>query len=313
MSKVRLLGAEAWASIRQNLSTTVASTLTVLIGMVLLGLFIAFFTLVLSWSSYVQKQLQVHVYFCTTVSMPDCSADATQAQEQAVKTELLRNPHVKQVIFVSKEEALAQVKRDFPDMFVGGGILPSNPEPDSWDVIPAEPKYTPELGKAICAAHFAGVEKCPRAGTRHFGDAGGVHWGRTPTNRILTIARWIWITFLVGAILLVIASTLLIANTIRLSIFARRREIEVMKLVGASNWFIRGPFVLEGFLVGILGSFLAVVLLGLGKVIVLPAINWHVTEAHAWPFTLDAILLLGAGLTLGAIGSGMTLRKFLQV
>src|SRR5204862_3929879 len=98
-------------------------------------------------------------------------------------------------------------------------------------------------------AHLAPVEK--------------VRWGSATTSKVLKIARWLWITFLVGAILLVIASTLLIANTIRLSIFARRREIEVMKLVGASNWFIRGPFVLEGFLVGIAGAGLAVLVLGL--------------------------------------------------
>jgi len=140
-----------------------------------------------------------------------------------------------------------------------------------------------------------------------------VNWGSVTTSKILKIGRWIWITFLIGAILLVVASTLLIANTIRLSIFARRREIEVMKLVGASNWFIRGPFVLEGFLVGIAGSVLAVMILGLGKAILLPAINLNIADAHAWPFALNAALLLGGGLLLGAAGSGLTMRKFLQV
>ena len=89
---------------------------------------------------------------------------------------------------------------------------------------------------------------------------------------MLTIAKVISLVFLVAVILLVIASTLLIANTIRLSIFARRREIEVMKLVGATNWFIRGPFMLEGLVCGFVGSVLAVILLVLGKTIALPAI-----------------------------------------
>jgi cell division transport system permease protein len=123
--------------------------------------------------------------------------------------------------------------------------------------------------------------------------------------------------FLIAVILLVIAATLLIANTIRLSIFARRREIEVMKLVGATNWFIRGPFVLEGLVCGVVGSVLAVILLLLGKSIALPAVIGHLgggnSDIHALPFGLNALLIITAGLFLGAMGSGLTLRRFLQV
>jgi cell division transport system permease protein len=288
MSRARLLIAEAWASIRQNVSTTVASTLTVLIGMVLLGLFIAFFTLVLSWSAYVQNELQVHVYFTETASQP---------QIAAVGSRLQNDPRVKSITFCSQGCALAKMRAEFPVLFKTP--LPSNPLPASYSVVPVNPNDVPQIGKDIQRAHLASIEK--------------VSWGSTTTSKVLKIARWLWITFLVGAILLVIASTLLIANTIRLSIFARRREIEVMKLVGASNWFIRGPFVLEGFVVGIAGSALAVVVLGLGKAIVLPAINLGTGSAHAWPFTLNALLLLGTGVVLGATGSGLTLRRFLQV
>ena len=102
------------------------------------------------------------------------------------------------------------------------------------------------------------------------------HWESNVTKRVLTIAKVISLVFLIAVILLVIAATLLIANTIRLSIFARRREIEVMKLVGATNWFIRGPFMLEGLLCGFVGSVLAVILLVLGKTIALPSILPHI-------------------------------------
>ena len=98
----------------------------------------------------------------------------------------------------------------------------------------------------------------------------GVQWGEQTAKRVLTIAEVIWIAFLVAVVLLVTASTLLIANTIRLSIFSRRREIEVMKLVGATNWFVRGPFMLEGLLCGLGGAVLAVVLLVIGKEVALP-------------------------------------------
>jgi len=292
VSRVRLLFSEAWSSIRMNLSTTVAATMTVLIGMCLLGLFIALGTWVLSWSNHVQKELQVHVYF---------ASDATKQQEHTVFAKLSSDPRAKQVVFVSKADALKKMKRDFPELFKTG--LPSNPLPDSYTVVPVKASQTPLIGKDVRQAGWAGVDK--------------VSWGSTTAKRVLTIAKVISIVFLVAVVLLVIAATLLIANTIRLSIFARRREIEVMKLVGATNWFIRGPFMLEGLVCGLLGSVLAVILLALGKSVALPSILPHIgggsSDVHALSFTLNAILLLAAGLLLGAVGSGVTLRRFLQV
>lgn len=291
MSRTRLLLGEAWSSIRMNLSTSVAATMTVLIGMCLLGLFIALGTWVLSWSNHIQKELQVNVYFSST---------ATRAQEQAVGRKLRANQYVKDVVFVSKAEAEAKMKKLFPQLYQTN--LPSNPLPDSYVVTPLQGKDTPLIGNAVLKAHWAGVETA--------------RWGSTVTKRVLTIAEVISIVFLVAAVLLVVASTLLIANTIRLSIFARRREIEVMKLVGASNWFVRGPFMLEGLVCGLAGSIAAVILLVLGKTVALPSILPHIgggSDVHALPFSLNALLLVVAGLVLGAAGSGLTMRRFLQV
>jgi cell division transport system permease protein len=320
VSGVRLLFSEAWSSIRMNLSTTFAATMTVLIGMCLLGLFIALGTWVLSWSNHIQKELQVQVYLCTTTSMNDCSANATPAQEQAVGRALRQDPHVKQVVYVPKAKALADYKKNNPGEFSHAlDYLPGNPLPDKWVVTPTQGKFTPVLGKQICKAHYAGVEACPPVNSSDLGNTGGVHWQSNVTKRVLTIAKVISLVFLIAVVLLVVASTLLIANTIRLSIFARRREIEVMKLVGATNWFIRGPFMLEGLLCGLVGSVFAVILLTLGKTIALPSILPHIgggsntSDVHALSFTVNALLLLVAGLVLGALGSGLTLRRFLQV
>jgi cell division transport system permease protein len=291
MSRLRLLFSEAWSSITANISTTFAATMTVLIGMFLLGLFIALGTWVLSWSDHVQKELQVKVYF---------APGTTQAQEYAVRQKLVHDPRVKNVVFVSRAEAQKIMQKKFPKLYQTP--LPSNPLPDSWVVTPTKATYTPILGNEVQRAHYAGVDD--------------VRWGSKTAHRVLTIAEVIWIAFLVAVVLLVTASTLLIANTIRLSIFARRREIEVMKLVGATNWFIRGPFMLEGLLCGLGGSILAVVLLVLGKEIALPSILPHIgggTDVHALPFVLNALALVAAGLLLGAAGSGLTLRRFLQV
>jgi cell division transport system permease protein len=294
MSRVRLLFSEAWASIRMNLSTTVAATMTVLIGMCLLGLFIGLGTWVLSWSDHIQKELQVHVYL---------ASDATKSQEYVVGAKLRNDPRVKTVTFVSKAEAEAKMRKEFPSLY--STPLPSNPLPDSYTVVPKKAAYTPLIGKDVRGGKWPGVNS--------------VSWGSATAKRVLTIAKVISVVFLVAVVLLVIASTLLIANTIRLSIFARRREIEVMKLVGATNWFIRGPFMLEGLACGLLGSLLAVILLALGKTIALPSILPHIGggtgngDVHALSFTANAFALLAAGLLLGAVGSGVTLRRFLQV
>jgi cell division transport system permease protein len=314
MSRARLLLSESWASIRQNLSTTVAATMTVLIGMCLLGLFIALGTWVLSWSGHLQNELRVKVNFCNTVSMPACAKNATQDQIDAVGAALRRDPLVKHVRFIPKAKALEIAQRQEPDLFTTN--LPANPLPDQWVVTMSTAADTPILGKRLCRAHYPGVEPC--ATGSKLGEVDGVTWASSVTKRVLTIGKVISLVFLIAVILLVIASTLLIANTIRLSIFSRRREIEVMKLVGASNWFVRGPFMLEGLLTGLAGAVLAVVLLFLGKTLVLPTILGHVTSGtsdgvHAWPFSLNALMLIIAGLLLGALGSGLTIRRFLQV
>ena len=289
--RTRLLFSEAWSSITANISTTFAATMTVLIGMFLLGLFIALGTWVLSWSDHVKKELVVKVYFARATP---------RADEIAASQKLHHLQHVKTVTFVSSGKAYRIMEGKFPDLFQTA--LPSNPFPDAYVVTPTKGDYAPEIGRAVQAARYPGVND--------------VRWGSKTANRVLTIAEVIWIAFLVAVVLLVTASTLLIANTIRLSIFARRREIEVMKLVGATNWFVRGPFMLEGLICGLGGSVLAVILLVLGKEIALPSILPHIgggSDVHALPFVLNALSLLGAGLLLGAAGSGLTLRRFLQV
>jgi cell division transport system permease protein len=134
---------------------------------------------------------------------------------------------------------------------------------------------------------------------------------------VLRVTHVIESFFIAAAILLILASTLLIANTIRLSIFSRRREIEVMKLVGATNWFVRGPFMLEGLLCGLGGALGAVVLLVLGKTLVLPTLLHGPlnggSDVHAIAFPLNALVLVAIGLALGAAGSGLTIRRFLQI
>jgi cell division transport system permease protein len=299
--KLRMVGAEAFRSIRASMSTTVAATMTVLIGMFLLGLSIALGSWVLSYSNHVKSGIHVKVYMCTTTGYDQCSKDASVAQMNAVVRRLKAMPEVKKVVFISKQEALRTERKKSKEMRQLIAGIPWNPYPDSFEVTPKRG----ELAKVIQSnltppppgvAEVRGYDKT--------------------AQRVVKVGKIVESIFLIGVALLLIASTLLIGNTIRLSIFARRREIEVMKLVGASNWFVRGPFVLEGLICGIVGSLAAVFLLVLGKTVALPAILGHVTnsgEGHALSFELNALIIVAVGLLLAAAGSGFTLRRFLKV
>jgi cell division transport system permease protein len=296
--RTRTLVAEAWRSLAGNASTTIAATMTVLIAMFILGLSIGLGSWAISWSNHVKQQLVVHVYFCTQLS---CGKDATQAQEERIGNLISPSnlPQVKSVKFVSRADALALMKKKNPDLVKQ---LPSNPLPDAFEITPKRGEDVSLIATKIPTSNAIGVEK--------------VSYGKKTAKRILRVARVVEIVFLLAVLVLLVAATLLIANTIRLSIFSRRREIEVMKLVGATNWFVRGPFMLEGLICGLAGSVFAVVLLVLGKEIALPAILGHISDssdAHALAFAWTALILLGFGVLLGAAGSGVTIRRFLKI
>jgi cell division transport system permease protein len=287
--RVKLLFSESLRSLGANLSTTIAATMTVLIGMFLLGLFIALGSWVVSWSDHVKRELLVKVFY---------KQDAQEAQINDVRAQLEADPRVKSVTFVSAAKALERMQQKFPELTAN---LPSNPLPPSHEVVPVRAEDVNAIAQSLRPLP-AGVEK--------------VKYGKQTADRILRVARVIEIVFLAAVLVLLVASTLLIANTIRLSIFSRRREIEVMKLVGATNWFVRGPFMLEGLICGLVGSLVAVLLLLLGKELALPAILGRIessSDVEALSFLVTSLILLVVGLGVGALGSGLTLRRFLQV
>jgi cell division transport system permease protein len=241
----------------------------------------------------VKQELMVKVFFVH---------NAPAANVNALVRQLNQNPLVKSggVKYTSQDAGFAQMKKSYPAI---ADEVPSNPLGPRLDVTPDKAEDVDKLYKSIVAnGKPAGVDQ--------------VTDGKQISHRILKVAHAIEIVFTVATLILIIASILLISNTIRLSIFSRRREIEVMKLVGATNWFVRGPFMLEGLMTGFVGALLAIFFLVLGKAVALPSILPHLSSdpsVHAWPFGEVAVILLGMGLGLGAVGSGVTIRRFLQV
>ncbi len=281
------------------MSTTFAAAVTVLIGMFLLGLFIALWSWAHSYDRQLKSQLAVRVYFCTT-SQPGCKTDANKQQENDVAARLQGDPRISRIKFVSKEDAYNIMKKRQPEAV---NALPANPFPDKLEITPKRGELTPVIGQELRNANLSGVQP----------GKDGVDWGATLTKRVLHVTRIVETFFIAAAILLILASTLLIANTIRLSIFSRRREIEVMKLVGATNAFVRLPFMLEGMLTGLLG---AVGALGLLTVVYFALNGWErglTDPARLVGVPLLIGMLAAFGLLLGAFGSGLTLRRFLRV
>lgn len=292
---------EALRSIRANAAISVAATVTALIAVFILGAFIPSFMYVRSAVDAQKAKVDVDVYIADTASV---------AQVNALRDKLdgMRTAGtVAEVTYVSKDDALRIMKERLRDPSVLDE-LPSNPLPAKFNVKPTEA----ENADAIVAA----VKDDPALDPTE-----GIVYPESTADRLLTAAKFVqWAGFaLIGILLL--AAVLLIGNTIRLSIFARRREVEVMRLVGATNWFIRWPFMIEGVICGLVGAVVAVGMLWGIKVGVVDAwaagADTALTKtgeaAGTIAFPMLTLVLVGAGALLGAIGSGITLRRFLKV
>jgi cell division transport system permease protein len=285
---------EAIRSMRRSAAPSFAALATVLVTMLVLGVFIPIVQATNGAADSVRGRVMVDVYMRT---------DATAADDARVRGELLGVPHVKSVQFVSKQAAYQQQSTQFPQAYA---LLGSNPLPDTFHVIPTSPGYVLAIHSALTPGGGGVTDPAIQSVSNKQSD----------TKKILEVTNLVTITAAVLTVLLVLASVLLIANTIRLSLYARRREVEVMKLVGATDWFIRWPFVIEGMIVGSFGALLAIAVLGATKVALLDplASNWTLIAApRTIAFSLLVVVLLGAGALISALGSGISLRRFLRV
>jgi cell division transport system permease protein len=289
---------EALRSLRRNAVPSFAAMATVLVTVLVLGVFIPIVQATTGAANEVRGRVIADVYLKT---------DATKADVARVRGVLEGTPNVKRVQFVSKQQAYAQQKKRNPEAYE---LLGSNPLPDTFRV-------TPDRPDDITAVRNALEPEGPAGGRAPVDKAiDEVRNREEDTQKILTATRVVKYATAGLAVLLALASILLIANTIRLSLYARRREVEVMKLVGATDWFIRWPFVLEGMIVGALGGVLAILVLSVVKVaLVDPLANDFalIAAPNTINFGLLIVVLIGASIGVSAAGSGLSLRRFLRV
>jgi cell division transport system permease protein len=290
---------EALRSVSRNPVPSFAALASVLVTVLVLGVFIPIVQATTGAANEVRGRVIVDVFL---------KSDAKDADVERVRRTLAEDtPHVGKVEYVSKEEAYEAEKRRNPEAYE---LLGSNPLPDTFRVTPDEPDNADALVNALAHEQASGG----RAPVDPAIDEVKNH--QQETDKILTATRAVKLTTTVLTALLVIASILLVANTIRLSLFSRRREVEVMRLVGATNWFIRWPFVIEGIILGALGGVLAILLLLVGKVALVDPLSADFALIAA-PETINfgalAVVLLFASVSVAAAGSGLSLRRFLRV
>jgi cell division transport system permease protein len=289
---------ESLRSLRRNAVPSFAALATVLVTVLVLGAFIPIVQATNGAANDVRSRVLVDV-FMKTGSSPSDLARVRQLLTHAT-------PHVKSVQFVSKEQAFAQQSKQNPEAYALVGF---NPLPDTFRVTPDKAdNVNLVLGELTRGGPSAGAPIDPAIDQ--------VKDRKDQTKKILSATRLVKLTMGFLAILLVIASVLLISNTIRLSLFARRREVEVMKLVGATDWFIRWPFVIEGVILGAIGGVIAIALLAAVKLAVIDRIASDfavVAHYRTINFGLLVLVLMVSAVAVSAAGSGLSLRRFLRV
>ncbi|WP_293728796.1 permease-like cell division protein FtsX [uncultured Phascolarctobacterium sp.] len=284
---------ETYKSIRRNGFMSFASISTVAVSLLVLGMFLLIFLNTNNLAKYLESQVQVSVY------MQD---DAKAEELTSVKEQLQKMPGVVKVTAVSKEQALERFKERLGDQEqLLNSLGKDNPFPNSFDV----QVDNPERIKAITPL----IGQLPKVETAKFGQEVVEHLFQL--TKILRFGGVVLIIFLAMATLFIIS------NTIRLTVFARRKEVVIMKYVGATDWFIRWPFLLEGMTLGFFGAILASLFINSIYSALLDRIHATLAFLPLLPpsplLGYVTLFLLAAGTGIGALGSYISLRKFLRV
>jgi cell division transport system permease protein len=306
MSRLFFFIREAFRALRRNGAPSMAAIVTTVVTVILLGVLIPVFQTTQAKSDEVRDSLE------TRFALYD---DATQGEIAAAQRELEGVPHVESVELVTKAMALEELKGDLgkeKSEELGLAQLQSNPLPVNFRVkaddaanldavssavIPPGPDGKPKPIASIIAYEFNRQEE---------------------SQKIEQVTSALKIVLTVITALLIVASLMLVGNTIRLSIYTRRREVEVMRLVGATRWFIRWPFMIEGVVVGFAGGLVAILILWLGKLTIVDPLSDSIgflaaQNSTTLSFPLLVTILFGASVLVSAVGSGVTLRRFLKV
>lgn len=282
----------AGSSLIRNSWMTLASIGTVAVALLVLGVFMLLAVNIGAMAAQVEEQVELTAYL----------ADLSSQERARLENELKAIPGVAAVTFVSREEAWQRLLEWYgEDRNFLAGWEEDNPLREAFEVRADSAFRIADIAKAV--AEVRGVEE--------------VVYGREIVEQLLSITRAVRLVGIGLMAGLALAATFIIANTIRITVFARRREISIMRYVGATAWFVRWPFVIEGLALGIIGAILASSVLAWGYYF---AVRSLAAAIPFWPFVAPwpllqrlALALVGLGALIGVAGSGMSVRRYLDV
>ncbi|MFN8113563.1 MAG: permease-like cell division protein FtsX [Solirubrobacterales bacterium] len=299
MSRLAFFLGEAYRALRRNAAPSLAAIVTIAVTVLLIGVLVPVLDASGSKTNDVRSQLELKVFLFD---------DATNGEITNLQDKISTIPHVDSVDYVSPAQALKILEDRLEDKSLLDQ-LNSNPLPPAFNVKVDDPDNLESVQTALSPPDSTGKPQPISAAIDEIVTG-------EQTQQIREVTGAVKILLAVIAVLLAVASLFLVGNTIRLSIYARRREVEVMQLVGATNWFIRWPFVIEGLVVGLFGALIAVGILFLGKVTIVDPLSDNfalVENLNTISFgPLIAALVVGA-MVVAALGSGVTLRRFLRI
>lgn len=299
ISTIKLFIMDALKSIRRNATISLASAATVMATLFILGAFAMLLLNVKVAITDVESQIEVQV-----ILKDDIKID----QQQAAYNKISKLDGVTSITFKSKKQALEDLKQQLGDKNKGlvAGMENDNPLPNSYIVKVKQPDYVSKVVSAVQpnGKYMDGIEQAKD--------------GRDIVNRISAITKTVQWVGVALFIILIGVSLFLIGNTIRLAVYSRRREINIMKYIGATDWFIRWPFIIEGMVIGLFGAIISILLLyyvyGLAYSKVTSSVSMMMRFiSPIYILTNISWIFIIIGIFIGAIGSIIAIRKFLIV
>ena len=284
---------ETFHSLFRNRFMAIASVLTVTLSMFILGVFLSAVLNINHMASYLENQVEMTVYL---------KDGLTTDQVMGIGKYLKAQPGMKEIKFTNKDQAMKDFRERMGDQQGLLDAINGNPLPASYQMSFQTPEQLKTAAEVV--AKYQGVET--------------VQYGKDIIEQLYKVAQVIRLSGIVLIIFLAGAELFIISNTIRLTVFARRREIQIMKYVGASNGFIRWPFLFEGMVIGFLGSGFASLILWEGYKTVVSEMAAaglvFISMIPLWPFMgYTTLIILAAGIVIGVMGSAISLRKYMKV
>lgn len=294
---------ESLQGFTRNLSTTLGSIITIFLSLLIIGVFLVAAVMVEGLVSSVENEVTITAYV---------SDDAEQSDIDRVMESVRSMGDVQNVTFTTKEQALENFSNSISNAEIIEQLDGQNPLPASIDVELTDPQMVESVASQIESnSTYQRICEDPE----NVGDS--IKYGQATVERLFAVTNYVRYIGLALIVLLVFIALVFINNTIRLAILARRKEIAIMRLVGASNGFIRGPFLMEGAIHALIGSIFAVIIIQLLRMFAIPqlqnSLQFLSFDVSGVTYLLIYAALVVAGLLIGLLGSAFAMRRYLKV